>query len=98
MKRTHYISINDLCYYYNIDTSFVSKLHETGLLEITSIEDRGHIHREALSDFEKMIRLHRDLEINPEGIDVIFHLQHELDRLREELRTVKRQLKVFGRF
>ncbi len=94
MKTAQYISVTKLCSLYEIEVSFVSRLHEIGLLELTPINKDPHIHNKALDNFEKMIRMHRDLDINPEGIDVIFNLLEKVDRLHEELQLLKDQLKI----
>ena len=96
MKTAQYISVTKLCSLYEIEVSFVSHLNEIGLISVTSIDKHPHIHNNDLVDFEKMIRMHRDLEINPEGIDVIFNLLEKVDSLHEELLLLKSQLRIHG--
>lgn len=42
-----------------------------------------------------MIRIHQDLEVNPEGIDVIFNLLRKVDELKNELAAAKNKLRRY---
>jgi len=74
MSKEKFIPLQKLCELYKIEMSFFSSLNEIGLIQITSIEESNYIHQDKINDIEKMIRMHRDLEINIEGIDIAFNL------------------------
>jgi hypothetical protein len=95
MKIENYIAINELCNHYEIDISFFTNLNEIGLIEITKIESSFWIDREKIHTVEKMIRLHRDLDINLEGIDTIFNLLDKIDQLQTELIETKNRLRLY---
>ncbi|MAP56089.1 MAG: MerR family transcriptional regulator [Altibacter sp.] len=95
MKITDYITVTQLCTSHEIDTSFVSSLHDMGLIQLARIEDHQCIHKEAVHEVERMIRLHRDLDVNPEGIDVIFNLLEKVETLHEELNSLRNRLKLY---
>ncbi len=42
-----------------------------------------------------MIRLHHELNVNIEGIDVVFNLLEKEKELREELIALKNRLKLY---
>ncbi len=42
-----------------------------------------------------MIRMHHDLEVNPEGIDVVFNLLQKIERLQKDLNTTKNRLRLY---
>ena len=42
-----------------------------------------------------MMRMHYDLDINMEGIDVIAHLLKRIDSLQQELKMAKNRLRLF---
>ncbi len=98
MKMSNYIAVNELCSHYRIEQSFISKLHEMGLLEVTSIGSDLHIEENAIDHFEKIIRLHRELEINPEGIDVILRLLKRMDTLESEIQQLRNRLNIYDPF
>lgn len=95
MAAKKYISIHEFCSSYQVDNSFIYSLNEFDLIKITEIEEEPAIEEENLRELEKMVRLHRDLHINIEGIDAISHLLHRVDRLQEEIIQLKNKLKRY---
>ena len=96
MAKTEMILIQKICTYHEIEFSFIHDLNELGLIEIYTIEDNKYIYEDQLKDVEKMIRMHRELNINIEGIDAIYNLQQRIDQLEQELRQTKNKLKAFN--
>lgn len=92
MEPEKYIRITELCSYYSIEDSFIHSLRDYGLMEIVVLEDQEVIPETQVKDFEKMLRLHYDLEINLEGIDAINHLLHQIRDLQEEVKLLKNKL------
>jgi chaperone modulatory protein CbpM len=92
METSHLIPIQELCIHYKVDISFISRLEEHGLIEIITVEERTFVHPEELVKFEKISRLHNDLEINLEGIEAIHHLLDRVNELQEEIRTLRNKL------
>lgn len=89
MKR---IAIKTICTYYHIDASFIEGLHEVGHIQLA---DGSYIDEEQLADLEKAIRLHQDLEINFEGIDVILRLLANERTLRNEIKSLQNRLGIY---
>ncbi len=89
------IAITTLCSHYEIEFSFIDALHKTGLIQIVIIEQDQFIHQDQISDLEKMIRLHHELNVNIEGIDVVLNLLEKEKELREELDALKNRLKRY---
>ncbi len=92
MKNEKLIPVDQFCSYYEIEFSFINSLEEHGLIEIIRLEQTHYLDEAQIGTIEKMIRMHYDLDINPEGIDVIFQLLARIDNLQAELRTLKNQL------
>ena len=89
------IAITTLCSQYEIEFSFIDALHKTGLIQIVIIEQDQFIHQDQIGDLEKMIRLHNELNVNIEGIDVVFNLLEKEKELREELNALKNRLRIY---
>ncbi len=96
MGTTNLILIETLCTHYQVELSFIESLGELGLIEVQTVEQTRYLPEETISSLEKMIRLHQDLDVNPEGIDVIFHLLAKVDSLSQELREAKSKLRSIG--
>lgn len=95
MKTEELILIDDLCVHYEVEHTFFTHLSEAGLIEITVVENTSYLHPNLICDVEKMLRLHNDLELNIEGIDVVFNLLQKIDGLNAELNAVKNRLRLY---
>ena len=95
MENDRLIPANRFCTQHNIDLSFISLLHQNGLLEITTVEQTQFIPEDHLPELEKIIRLHYDLDINLEGIEAITYLLQRIQTLQSELRGLKNRLHLY---
>lgn len=89
-----YIPVIQLCKHYEIEVSLLNEMENIGLIEITTYEEQLCIPQEKLDNLEKMIRIHRDLHVNLEGIDIVFNLLQKVDELKTELNTYKNKLRI----
>jgi hypothetical protein len=92
MENERLIPLQDLCEHYKIEVSFIRSLNEFGLVQITKVKDEDCLDIEYLSDIERMMRLHYDLDINLEGIDAISNLLKKMHELQQELISLKNKL------
>jgi hypothetical protein len=95
MNEKHLIPTTTLCSHYNIEISFVAALNELGLIRIEIIEQNQFIHQDQIRDLEKIVRLHNELNVNLEGIDVVFNLLEKEKELRNELNILKNRLRFY---
>jgi hypothetical protein len=95
MKVTEFIPINDLCTNYQLEVTFFNQLHDVGLIEITTYNKMPCISAETINDVEKIIRMHHDLNVNIQGIDVAFNLLKKIESLNQELTTLKNKLRLY---
>ncbi|MDX1543051.1 MAG: chaperone modulator CbpM [Christiangramia sp.] len=95
MKKDNLIPAEEICIRYKVERKFVSSLFESGIIEIVKIEETEYIPDEHLSEFERMIRLSRDLEINLEGLEAIHHLLQQIDKLQQDNRRLRNRLGLY---
>ena len=95
MAEHDLILIETLCVHYNIERVFIDQLHEIGLIDVQHIEQESYIHTEKINDLEKILRIHHELNVNVEGIDVVFNLLQKQRALHEELTILKNRLRRF---
>lgn len=93
--ENNFIAIEVICTQYKIEFSFLQALAQNGLVQIEIIEESNCIHENQLAALEKMIRLHHELNINIEGIDVIFNLLQKEEILHQELTVLKNRLRLY---
>lgn len=96
MAAMNLILIETLCTHYEVEVSFIDSLSDLGLIEVQTVEQTRYLPEENINTLEKIIRLHQELDVNPEGIDVIFNLLEKVDRLSQELAEAKQKLRAMG--
>ena len=97
MTSENMIPADDFCLHHNIEVSFIYSLEEYGLIETTVIEGNHFIDPAQLEEVEKLVRLHYDLNINFEGIDVINYLLQQLNKMDHEITELKNKLRFYER-
>ena len=95
METKDLILIEQFCTHHDVEFSFITSLHEFGLIEVVELNDAKYLANEQLRDVEKMIRLHYELDINMEGIDAISNLLKQIDNLQKELIATQNKLRLF---
>ena len=92
---TTLISTDDFCTWHQVEYTFITSLHEAGLVEITIIDKTEYIPETQLQKLEKMVRMHHDLDINIAGIEAITHLLERFESIQEDIRTLKNKLRLY---
>ncbi len=95
MEGQDFISIVQLCNHYKVEVSFFQQLEEEGLVEITTIEQTKCLHQNLINDVDKMIRIHQELNINIEGIDVVFNLLKKMNALESQMNALQNRLSLY---
>jgi len=96
MNTDNLIRIEYFCEQYNVEFSFVNALKESGLINFIVVEESSYLSTEDLKEIEKLIRLHYELGVNIEGIDVIANLLNQIASLQQELTVARNKLKFLG--
>lgn len=95
MENTNLISVQQFCLHYKIPVKFINELKEYELIEIIASEKESYLEITQLHKVEKMIRFHYDLNINFEGIDVIYNLLNQIEILQNEKIELNNKLRFF---
>jgi len=96
METDEYIVVDEFVASHKIEFSFITTLQEMGLVQLTTIKETGFIPTSQLPKLEQFIRLHYDLEINPEGIDAINNLLERINNLQTEIAALRNKLRRYG--
>jgi pseudouridine-5'-phosphate glycosidase len=94
MKTVNLITASDFCSYHNIEYTFIKSLQEAGLVKITVINETIFIPQTELQKLEKLINLHQ-LDINVAGIEAITYLLDRVERMQEDMRSLKNKLRLY---
>ena len=89
------ITVQQFCVHYKVPDSFIESLSKYDLITIIKIEKTHHIPMEQISNIERLIRLHYDLKINFEGLDVINNLINQINKQQEEITFLSNKLEFY---
>ena len=95
MSEEEYILVQRICEHYDVDSGFVESLHELELIRLKKEEEALYLSHDELDQLEKLIRLHRDLNINVEGLGAVSQLLDKIEQLQEEIKTLKFKLNQY---
>ena len=95
MNTENFIQLKEICLYYKVEASFLEQAENAGLVELTTYEKERYLHLEHIATIEKILRLHTELSVNLEGIDVIFNLLDKMGRLQDELGEARAKLALY---
>lgn len=89
------IPADEFCANHKIGISFIRSLQETGMIEITTIEETNYIHESQLQELERIVRLHFEMDINLEGIETINHLLQRINYMQDEITSLRNRLRLY---
>jgi chaperone modulatory protein CbpM len=95
MSKENLISADDFCISHNIEISFISSLHENGLIDVATIDETVYIYPNQLPQLEKISRMHYELGINLEGIETITYLLDRIDEMQNEITLLQNRLRLY---
>ena len=93
--ETHQIETTIFCSYHNVDEPFIDSLAENGLIKLKIVQRKKFIPHDQLTQLEKMIRMHRDLDINVAGIHAMLNVLNRLENLQQENLSLRNRLRFF---
>jgi hypothetical protein len=95
MKTEELIIVNVFCQECQIESSLIWELEEFGLIETIRQEEVVYLDKNQIVTIEKIIRLHTDLNINKEGIEVILDLLEKVNQLNADVKHLKDRLNLY---
>jgi chaperone modulatory protein CbpM len=94
--ETDMIALNDFCSSHQIEVSFIQSLEEHGLVQTVIVDESICVHANELPKLERIVRLSQELNINPEGLDVIDHLLKRMETMQREISELKNRLDFYA--
>jgi len=95
MQSADLIVLDEFCASHQVEISFVRSLEEHGLIETIIVNETRCIPGDDLSKLEQIIRLHQELNINPEGIDAINLLLKRIENMQNEITELRNKLNFY---
>ena len=95
MDKEEMIAADLFCASHNIEPSFLHSLCNSGLLEVTTMENTVFISYEQLPHLERLVRWHYDMDINLEGLETVSHLLRQIKEMQQEMQNLKSRLGLY---
>ncbi len=89
------ISVHQFCDHYDVTQSFVDSLCSFELIEIIEIKSTKHIQIEDINRIERLMRMHYELNVNFEGLDIINNLIDQISTLQVDVAFLKNRIEFF---
>ncbi len=97
METEQMIAVSEFCVCHNIEASFIYSLNESGLIDITSVEEKIFVPVSQLKNLEKLMRLKEEMDINVEGIEAIAYLLQRINDMQQHILQLNNKLDFYER-
>ena len=95
MQSEDIIVLDEFCTTHHVEISFIRSLEEHGLIETIIVNETLCVPGNELSKLEQIVRLHQELNINPEGIDAINVLLKRIENMQNEIVELRNKLRFY---
>ncbi|MFV0590017.1 MAG: chaperone modulator CbpM [Draconibacterium sp.] len=95
MTSNELVSIKQVKIHHNLDDGFMERVESCQLIEFVFKESEKFMYVEQLPVLEQIIRLHFDLQVNMEGIDVITQMLKRMDKLQQTIQHLENRLRLY---
>lgn len=95
MDNQRYILLRSFSRHSHIEDEFIRTLHEFGLITVEKKDNEEVIDEDQIAEIERFFRLHSDLGINYEGLDVIAEMLKRVEQLEREMELLRKRLRLY---
>jgi len=95
MQTAEMIPAEEFCFHHRVELSFISSLHESGLIELSREDEKIFIYSSQLDVVERLVRLHSELDINLEGIETVNHLLQRMHEMQQQIVSLSNRLRYY---
>jgi hypothetical protein len=95
METEEIIPASEFCIHHNAELSFINSLKESGLIEITTIEEKIFVPVSQLNHLKRLVRLYYEMDINLEGIETITFLLQRMNDMQQCITQLNNKLSIY---
>ena len=95
MQTEHLILVRDFCVHHRVELTFVETLAANDLIKTTKVDQTLYVEPAQLTQLEKFVRLHRDLNIHTDDLDVVSDLLDRVEDLHSQVITLQNRLRFY---
>ena len=89
------ITIEEFADFHQVTTTLIREFADFGLIRTTRVEQQFCIDPDNLERCERAIRMHKELGVNKEGIEIILDMREKHAEMQRELMQLRHQLKKY---
>ncbi len=95
MESENMVPASEFCMYHNIELSFIYSMNQSGLIDITSIEEKIFVPISQLKRLEQLMRLNQEMDINLEGIETVTYLLQRIKDMQIHIIELNNRLSFY---
>lgn len=95
MRNQKYILLRSFSRHSQIEDDFIRTLSDYGLIKVEKQDSEEVIEENQIAVIERFFRLHSDLGINYEGLDVIAEMLKRLEQMENEIKFLQKRLRLY---
>lgn len=95
MQDKNYILLEHFCKHTSIADSFLRSLIEFDLITHKKMQNEFYILEDEISEIERMFRLHDDLGVNMEGLDIINEMMSRINDMEQQMEYLRKRLSLY---
>lgn len=80
---------------YQVKESFIESLCDLGLIRVLESDDERFVEYDELEELEQFVRWHNDMDINPEGIEALYHMLDRVKTLQSRIEALQNELNFY---
>lgn len=88
------IIIDTYCQRTSIQQRFIHDLNGLGLITLVREDEVPCIQDTDIPKIEQLHRIHTDLNVNMEGLDIIYNMLNRMQNMQEEIRQLRQELEI----
>ena len=86
------ITIEEFADFHQVTTELIQEFADFGLISVLKVEQQYCIDTGNIERCERAIRIHKDLGVNMEGIEIILDMREKHAEMQRELKWLRHQL------
>lgn len=95
MQSEGLISVREFCGHHHLEITFVQTLEQHGLIQTVTVEQALYVQPAQLPQLEKFVRLHQELAIHADDLDVVNDLLERLEDLQQQVTQLQNRLSFY---
>ncbi len=95
MEKTNYIQVSQFCLKTRMEYAFLEALISRELINFEREANEYYILVDEVGEIERFYRLHHDLGVNVDGLEVLNEMLGRMKTMEEEIKYLRQKLQVY---